>query len=114
MIPVISIDTGKAHKLDISIALQKIYYHPSGYQRTSKKLYEISQKAGFDFTVAEVQEWLERQVLHQIHKSRPKYIPCVSFNNITVPFEVLQTDILYMPYDKVGDTTYMFCLALLL
>jgi len=31
MIPVISIDTGKARKLDVSIALQKIYYNPSGY-----------------------------------------------------------------------------------
>ena len=54
MIPVISIDTGKARELDVSIDLQKIYYHPSGYQRTSKKLYEISHSAGFDFTFDEV------------------------------------------------------------
>ncbi|CAG8639443.1 1993_t:CDS:2 [Ambispora gerdemannii] len=106
--PSIVIDPSESRKFDISIDLQKIYYHPSGYQRTSKKLYEISQKARFDFTLAEVQEWLERQALHQIHMPHPKYIPCVSFNNITVPFEVLQADILYMPYDKIGDITYMF------
>src|SRR6185295_8524202 len=109
--PSIVIDPLESRKFDISIDLQKIYYHPSGYQRTSKKLYDVSHNAGFDFTLAEVQEWLERQALHQIHMPRPKYIPCVSFNNITVPFEVLQADILYMPYNKVGDITYMFCLT---
>ncbi|RHZ69228.1 hypothetical protein Glove_286g14 [Diversispora epigaea] len=76
--PVIYIDLQKARELDISIDLQKIYYHPSGYQRTSKKLYEISKKAEFDFTLSKICDWLERQVLHQIHKSRPKYIPCTS------------------------------------
>jgi len=54
--PVVYIDSQKARELDISIDLQKIYYHPSGYQRTNKKLYEISHNAGFDFTLAEVQE----------------------------------------------------------
>ena len=107
----INIDPSESRKFDISIALRKIYYNPSGYQRTSKKLYEASQSARFDFTLDEVQEWLERQALHQIHMSRPKYIPCVGFNNITVPFEVLQADIVYMPYDKVEGITYIFCLT---
>ncbi|CAG8663843.1 3073_t:CDS:1, partial [Ambispora gerdemannii] len=77
----------------------------------SKKLYDISHNAEFDFILAEVQEWLERQALHQIHMPHPKFISCVSFNNITVLFEVLQADILYMSYDKVEDITYMFCLT---
>ena len=72
--PVIYIDSQKARELDISIDLQKIYYHPSGYQRTSKKLYDVSHNAGFNFTLAEVQEWLERQLLHLTHKPRPKFI----------------------------------------
>jgi hypothetical protein len=66
--PSIVIDPLESRKFDISIDLQKIYYHPSGYQRTSKKLYDVSYKAGFDFTLIEVQEWLERQLLHLIHK----------------------------------------------
>src|SRR5437763_3485549 len=58
----------------------------------------------------EVRDWLERQVVHQIHKPRPRYIPRASFSSITTPNEVHQADILYMPYDKVGRITYLFCL----
>ena len=74
LIPIIKIDSGKARKLDVSIDLQKIYYQPSGYQRTVKKLFEASQKAGYDFALDEVKDWLERQAVHQIHMSRPKFI----------------------------------------
>src|SRR5271170_3578570 len=109
--PIIEIDFGKVKKLEISIALQKIYYKPSGYQRTAKNLLDASKQAGFDFTLYEIEEWLERQLLHLIHKARPKYIPCVSFNTIIIPIEVIQADILYMPYDKVESITYMFCLT---
>ncbi|RHZ80701.1 hypothetical protein Glove_132g62 [Diversispora epigaea] len=109
--PVIFIDSQKARELDISIDLPKIYYHPSGYQRTSKKPYDVSHNAGFDFTLAEVQEWLERQLLHLIHKPRPKYIPCASFNKITVPMKVIQADLCYMPHDKVGNKIYKYALT---
>src|SRR5271170_2721232 len=109
--PIIEIDSGKVRKLEISIVLQKIYYKPSRYQRTAKNLLNIFKQTGFDFTLFEIEECLERQLLHLIHKARPKYIPCVSFNTIIVPMEVIQADILYMPYDKVGLITYMFCLT---
>src|SRR3989337_876320 len=110
LIPIIQVDSGKARKLDIFIYLQKIYYQPVGYQRNAKKLFEVSQKAGFDFTLAEVKDWLERQAIHQIHKPRPRYIPRASFCSITTPNKVHQADVLYMPYDKVGRVTYLFCL----
>ena len=75
LIPIILIDSSKARKLDVSIALQKIYYQPSGYQRTIKQLYNASNNLGYDFTFDEVRDWLERQAVHQIHKPQPKYIP---------------------------------------
>src|SRR5271167_3730570 len=109
LIPIIQIDSDEARKLDVSIDLQKIYYQPVGYQRTAKKLFEASQKAGFDFTLDEVEDWLEKQAVHQIHKPRPRYIPRASFSSITIPNEVHQADILYMPYDKIGQITYLFC-----
>jgi hypothetical protein len=68
LISIIQIDSSKARNLDISIDLQKIYYQPSGYQRTAKKLHKASLKAGFDFTLNEVYDWLERQAVHQIYK----------------------------------------------
>ncbi|RHZ78890.1 hypothetical protein Glove_155g148 [Diversispora epigaea] len=109
--PVIYIDSQKARELDISIDLQKIYYHSSGYQRTSKKLYDVSHNAGFDFTLAEVQEWLKRQLLYLIYKPRPRYIPCASFNKITVPMKVIQADLCYMPHDKIGNKIYKYALT---
>ena len=69
LIPIIQIDPGEARNLDIAIDLQKIYYQPVGYQRTAKKLFEASKKAGYDFTLDEVSDWLERQALHQIGRA---------------------------------------------
>src|SRR6202008_1535777 len=109
-------DSGEARKLDVSIDLQKIYYQPTGYQKNAKKLFEASLaegakvKAGYNFSLDEVRDWLERQAVHQIHMPRPRYIPQASFCSITTPNEVHQADVLYMPYDKVGQITYLFCL----
>ncbi|CAJ0834401.1 5644_t:CDS:2 [Entrophospora sp. SA101] len=111
MIPVIFIDTKKVRELDIGIALRKLYYQPSGYQRTAQNLFKASLKAGYDFTIIEIRNWLHRQLLYLIHKARPKYIPCASFNKITIPNEVLQADIMYMPWDKIDKITYLFCLT---
>ncbi|GBB89735.1 hypothetical protein RclHR1_16510004 [Rhizophagus clarus] len=69
-----------------------------------------SLKAGYNFSLDEVKDWLEIQAIHQIHKPHPRYIPCASFTSITTPNKVHQTDVLYMPYDKVGRITYLFCL----
>ena len=110
LIPIIQINTSRRDELDVSTTLQKIYYQPAGYQRNAKKLLEASQKAGYDFYLDEVYDWLERQAVHQIHKSRPRYIPRASFCSITTPNKVHQADVLYMPYDKIGRTTYLFCL----
>ena len=109
--PSINIDSGKVRQLEISIALQKIYYQPSGYQRTAKNLLESSKQAGFDFTLDEIKEWLEKQLLYLIHKPRSKYIPCVSFNTIIIPMEVIQADLCYMPHDKVRNKIYKYALT---
>ena len=80
MIPIISVDLEKSRKLDIGIALQKLYYKPEGYHRTVNKLYDASQDAGYDFTIDEVRMWLEKQAVYQIHMPSPKYrgVPKVS------------------------------------
>ncbi|CAB5391845.1 unnamed protein product [Rhizophagus irregularis] len=110
LIPIIPIDSDEARNVEVTLTLCRIFYQPSAYQRTAKKLYQTSQNAGYDFTLDEVEDWLERQAVHQVHKPRPRFIPRVSFSSIQVPNEVHQADILYMPYDKVGHVTYLFCL----
>jgi len=112
LIPIIQIDSSKARNLDISIDLQKIYYQPSGYQRTAKKLHEASLKAGFDFSLNEVRDWIERQAVHQVHMPRPRYIPRASFSSITTPNEVHQADVLYTRHIKSKRTIYLFYLNL--
>src|SRR5271170_732413 len=108
LFPIIQIDLGEARKLDVSIDLQKIYYQPSGYQRTVKKLFEASRNAGHDFTLDDVKDWLERQAVHQIHMPRPKFIQYASFNNIQTLNEVHQSDTTPMSYDKVGNWVYKY------
>jgi len=68
------------------------------------------KRARYVFTLAVIKNWLNKQALYQIHKPRPKYIPQASFNNITVPMEVIQADLCYMPYDRIGNKTYKFAL----
>src|SRR5260363_426300 len=111
-IPIIHVDSEKACKLDISIALLKIYYQPNGYQRTAKKLYEASLKARFDFVEDEVCDWLEKQALFQIHKPQPRFIPRASFNSIQFPNEYHQADILYMLHDTINNKIYKYCLCI--
>ena len=92
LLPIIQIDSGEARNVDVSSSLSRIYYQPVGYHRTTKKLFEASQKAGFDFTLADVEDWLERQAVYQIHKPWPKFIQYASFNNIQFLNEVHQSD----------------------
>lgn len=106
----INIDPRIARNLDISIALCKIYYQPKGYHGTANHLHKAIQDAGYDFSLKEVRDWLEKQAIYQIYRPRPRYIPQASFNKITCPNEVHQADVLYMPHDKVGRITYLFCL----
>ena len=110
LIPIIPIDSGEARNVNVSSALRKIYYQPIGYQRNTKKLHEASQKAGYDFSLYEVRDWLERQAVHQIHMPHPRFIPSASFINVTTPMNVIQADLCYMPYDQIGNKTYKFAL----
>lgn len=109
-IPIIQIDSDEARKVDVASALRRMYYQPTGYQRTAKKLHESVVQAGHDFSLDEVQDWLEKQAVHQVYKPRPRFIPHASFITIQVPNEVHQADVLYMPYDKIGRVTYLYCL----
>jgi hypothetical protein len=80
--PVIYIDPQKARDLDRDLTLQKLYYRPEGYYRTAEKMQDACKKAGYEFTLAVIKKWLNKQALHQIHKPRSKFIQYASFNDI--------------------------------
>ncbi len=108
--PVIYIDLQKTQDLDQNLALQKLYYRPEGYYQTAEKMQTACKRARYRFTLTIIKNWLNKQALYQIHKPRPKYISQASFNNITVPMEVIQADLCYMPYDQIENKTYKFTL----
>jgi hypothetical protein len=107
--PIVLIDP----RVEIYLICKLIYYRPEGYYRTAKKLHEASKKAGYNFLLKYLREWLHKQASWQTHAPAPRYIPYASFNNITVPKEALQADVLYTPYDKIGEITYLFCLTVI-
>src|SRR6266496_5530953 len=98
--PVIYIDPQKARDLDQDLAFQKLYYRPEEYYRTAEKMQTTCKRARYRFTLTIIKNWLNKQALYQIHMPQPKYISQASFNNITVPMEVIQADLCYIPYYK--------------
>jgi hypothetical protein len=111
-LPIISINPKIAHKLDIAIELRKLYYRPQGYYRTAEKLRDACKKAGNNFSLADVREWLDNQALHQIHKPRPKFIQYASFNSIQDLNEMHQSDLTPMPHDKIGNRIFKYRLVI--
>src|SRR4051812_5947112 len=63
----------KARDLDQDLALKKLYYRPKGHCRTAEEMQEVCKKAGYEFTLAEVEDWLNKQALHQIYKPPPEF-----------------------------------------
>ncbi len=108
--PVIYIDPQKARDLDQDLTLQKFYYRPEGYYRIAEKMQIACKRARYGFTLTVIKNWLNKQVLHQIHKRQLEFIPQASFSNITIPMKVIQADLCYMPYDRIGNKTYKFAL----
>ena len=70
----------------------------------------MAKAEGCDFDISDVKEWLHKQAIWQIHSPAPKYVPQVSFNQITRPNMYHQADILYMPHDTIRGKTYKYCL----
>ena len=104
--PVIYIDPRRARELDRGIVLQKIYYRPEGYYRTAEKMRDVCKKTSYNFLLTDIKDWLNKQAVFQIHKPPPRYISRVSFNTIQIPNKCHQADILYMPYDKIGNRNF--------
>ena len=93
--------------------LRKIYYDVKGYHQSAKKLYADAKKQHYNFDIADVEEFLHRQAIWQIHSPPPKYIPQFSYINVTCPNEYHQADILYMPHDVVRKKIFKYCLTII-
>ena len=89
--------------------LARIYYSPKGYWKGFAAIKKLASAAKVTEDVA--RGWLKKQAIWQIYLPAPKRIPRPKFD-VTVPNEVHQADLLFLPHDKVGRKTYKYALTL--
>ena len=88
--------------------MDKIYNQPnhlSKGQKAVKKLQELSGEKPKAF-----KQWLSRQAFWQVHLSAPKRISRPHYQ-VTIPNEMHQLDLLYMPSDTLYGSKYKYILA---
>ena len=88
--------------------LERRYYSPQGYWKGISAIKKLAVAAKVPEVVAK--EWLFKQALWQIYLPAPRYIPRPKFD-IPTPNKVHQADLLFLPHDKVGRSTYKYALT---
>ena len=88
--------------------LERRYYSPQGYWKGISAIKKLAVAAKVPEVVAK--EWLFKQALWQIYLPAPHYIPRPKFDAPT-PYKVHQADLLFLPHDKVGRSTYKYALT---
>ena len=88
--------------------LAKIYYSPKGFWKGVSAINKLAKEA----KVSEVKakEFLKKQAMWQIYLPAPKYIPRAKFV-VSIPNEVHQADLLFLPHDRVKRKTYKYALT---
>ena len=88
--------------------MDKIYYQPNHLwkgQKAIKKLKELSEEKP-----KVVKQWLSRQAFWQVHLPAPKRVDRPHYD-VTIPNEMHQFDLLYMPLDTLYGNKYKYILA---
>ena len=85
-----------------------MYYQPNHLwkgQKAVKKLRELSRE-----NPKAIKQWLSQQAFWQVHLPAPKYTDRPHYE-VTVPNEMHQFDLLYMPSDTLYGNKYKYILA---
>ena len=88
--------------------MDKIYYQPNHFWKgkaTVKKLTEYSKEK-----LKTVKQWFSRQAFWQVHLPGPKRANRPHYQ-VTIPNEMHQFDLLYMPSDILYGNKYKYILA---
>ena len=85
--------------------MDKIYYQPSHLWKDQKAIKELSKEKP-----KVIKQWLSKQAFWQVHLPPPK---CVDRPHceVTIPNEMLQFDLLYMPSDTLYGNKYKHILS---
>lgn len=97
-------------KLKRQWALQAIvsYYFPKGSCWGHSAIPKLAKAAGVLEDVA--RDFLQKQAVWQVFLPPSRCIPR-PHSDITVPNEVHQADLLFLPHDKVGRSTYKYAVT---
>ena len=87
--------------------LAKIYYSPQGYWKGVSAIKKLTDAAKAPENV--VKQWLYKQAIWQIYLPAPRYVPRPKFD-VATPNSVHQTDLLFLPHDKLRRKTYKYML----
>ena len=90
--------------------LAKIYYQPENLWKGRKAMTEL-QKAT-KLPAKKVKAWLAKQALWQVHLPPPKKIDHPHFY-VTEVNKMHQADLMYLPHDRVYQTTYKYTLQVI-
>ena len=88
--------------------LRKIYYQPENLWR-GRKAIKMLRAATEKISTKAITHWLTLQALWQVHLPRPKRIDYAHFY-VTKVNKIHQADLLYLPHDKVYQSTYKYVL----
>ena len=88
--------------------LERRYYSPQGYWKGISAIKKLAAAAKVPEVVAK--EWFFKQALWQIYLPAPRYIPRPKFD-VSLPNKVHQADLLFLPHDKLGRSTYKYALT---
>lgn len=89
--------------------MEKVYYSPKGYWKGVSAIDKLAKEAGT--SKKEAREFLKKQALWQIYLPAPKYVPRAKFS-VSVPNEVHQADLLFLPHDRPGKGRKLYKYAL--
>ena len=88
--------------------LRAIYYQPENLWR-GRKAIKMLRAATEKINTKAITHWLTLQALWQVHLPKPKRIDYAHFY-VTKVNKIHQADLLYLPHDKVYQSTYKYVL----
>ena len=88
--------------------MDKIYYHPNHLWKGNATVKKLAELSGEKPKV--IKQWLSRQAFWQVHLPAPKRVDRPHYQ-VTIPNEMHQFHLLYMPSDTLYGNKYKYILA---
>ena len=88
--------------------MDKIYYQPNHLWKGKKAVKKLRELSGEKPKV--IKQWLSRKAFWQVHLPAPKQVDRPHYE-VTIPNEMHQFDLLYMPSDTLYANKYKYILA---